>query len=229
MRLRVITSFLLAATAVTLARAVVPIGCGAPGMKVTQSGQGGVTIFRDEDQIVGSGFVGGFNGRKIEVIYGDLQHGYSGGEQLFPIDSNSAFTCSAPGWDFMVNHQSPTPHRWDFEPRMGAIYRIQNGQLRVSKNLGELSKMYSLPAGGILLGSIDGKVFYWEKFDAERVFCRGSEREGVRKIAIPKRVVDIFGVTRGIHKDFGFVTFEKSEGFIHYAPYQDGFYEFNIN
>jgi len=48
-------------------------------------------------------------------------------------------------------------------------------------------------------------------------------------IGLPRGVVDLYGVTRGVKKDIGVVVFRKSPGLIHYAPYTHGFLEFNLN
>ena len=63
------------------------------------------------------------------------------------------------------------------------------------------------------------------------VYYRGVvERNATNCFVLPKRVVDLFGATKAIHKgkEIGFMVFEQSPGLFHYSPYTFDFIEFSF-
>ena len=81
----------------------------------------------------------------------------------------------------------------------------------------------------MFLGAFDNLVFFWRAFDPSEVYWRRLGDDAVFKASLPRNVIDIYGATRGIRKDVGFVVFAKARGLIVYAPYETVFVELSLS
>jgi hypothetical protein len=81
----------------------------------------------------------------------------------------------------------------------------------------------------VFLGAFDNLVFFWRAFDPSNVYWRRLGDDSVFEAPLPRNVIDIYGATRGIRKDVGFVVFAKTRGLIVNAPYQTEFVELSLS
>ncbi|MGH2508535.1 MAG: hypothetical protein ACRDHZ_14220 [Ktedonobacteraceae bacterium] len=207
------------------------LGSGNPGLKVVslvQFGKNAIAIYQDEPQTVGNGLMGGYRDRHI-VLLADQGYGFNqqsmdvnGLEQLYPFDNARAFTCSGGHWNEAYN-------QWLYEPRYSTLYKIVNGQIITSQDVQSIAQNeYHLTSKEVFLGFIDSRVFFWRSFDPSRVFWKKCDSPEEWMASMPGGIIDIYGATRGIRKDVGFVVFRKSPGLIHYSPYTEDFIELMI-
>lgn len=202
------------------------IGSGHPGMKIALRSSSAIAIYEDEPETVGVGLRGGMRDRHLVVL---LDHGYSFNqkamdipEQLYPLASDSAFTCSGGAWNFDTR-------RWDQTKRKAIGYRLVNGQLTVIPDaLSKAALNYKLKPNESFLGRIDGRIFFWRDYLPRTLFWREIETSRVYSIELPKGIIDIYGVTRGVRKDIALVVFRKSPGLIHIAPNMHDVLEFSL-
>jgi hypothetical protein len=194
------------------------IGSGNPGLKVAARGTNAdaVVIYQDEPETVGIGLQAGMMDRKIMVIYDKgynfRQQDMENPDQLYPFDQDSTFTSSGGSWDQLGKN-------WDYTPRGASGLRLANGGLTTFTNIQAAAEAkYHLSNDETFLGFIDNKVFFWRGFNPTRVFWRERDSQEVYYYTMPKQLIDIYGVTRGIQKDVCFVTFAKSTGFFQYSP-----------
>jgi len=202
------------------------LGNGDPGLKVATRGAGSAVIYRDEPQTVGVGLRGGMMSRNIEVIvdqgYGFNKQSMDIPSQLYPLDAVTAYTCSGGSWSSDFKH-------WDYSRRKTIGYKLVSGQLTVVPDAQKVAaEKYSLGKGEIFLGYIDGRIFYWRDFDPNYIYWRKPPEAKVYAASIPSGVIDLYGATRGIKKDIGFVVFRKSSGPLSYSPYTDDFIEITL-
>lgn len=211
------------------ARATSPLldlGSGHPGLKVATRGAEAVVIYRDEPKTVGAGLQGGMATRDIVVLI-DRQYQFRRDQmdipqQLFPLDENSAFTCEGGSWSSDFKH-------WEYRRRHWAGYRLVEGQLTTIADVQKTAaEKYRLESGEMFLGFIDGRIFFWKNFDPTRVYWRKLGNATVYRVSMPNGIVDLYGATRGIQKDIGFVAFRKSPGFFHYSLYEHDFVEIHL-
>jgi len=203
------------------------IGSGNPGLKVVTNKLGAVAVYQDEPQTLGAGGMGGWKNRQINVIVDD---GYNFdksfleiSDQLFPFDSDSAFTCKGGSWtsDFS---------RWDYSRRKYFGYRLLDGRLTIFNDVQkQASEKYQLSPGEEFLGCIDQRIFFWKGFNPSSVYWREQGTSRIYRLDLPKGIIDLLGATRGIKKDIAFLTFRKSHGFFHYSPYTFEPIEFNLS
>ena len=114
-------------------------------------------------------------------------------------------------------------------PRISALYILVDGKLTISNDVqAQAMARYALKSNEVFLGRIDNNIFYWKGFDPSRVFWHAKDSSTVFSIELTKAVIDIYGATRGVKKDIGFVVFRKSPGFFHYSPYTDEFVEISL-
>ena len=203
------------------------IGDGSPGLKVATKESGAIVIYQDEPTTVGIGLMGGMLERKIKVIldqgYGFRQEAMQEQEQLYPFDEQSAFTSEIGSW-------GPDYKAWRYVPRKSVGYRLADGRITVFESAQEAAReKYQLKPDEVFLGAIDHKVFFWKAFDPSIVFWRTSGSAELSSYRLPKRVIDLYGITRGITNDVGVVVFERSPGLIHYSPYTTEFIQFSTS
>jgi hypothetical protein len=204
------------------------IGSGNPGLKAVSKNPAGIAIYQDEPETVGNGLMGGFRTRHIRVIV-DQGYGFNqenmdvnGLKQLYPFDPDSAFSCSGGQWG--------SPSNWQYEPRTSTLYRTNENKVEVTQDVQEMARAkYNLTPNEVFLGYIDGKVFYWRSFDPSRVFWKEHGSHIELSVPMPAGIIDIYGATRGIRKDIGFVVFRKSQGLIQYSPYTSDFVEISLS
>jgi hypothetical protein len=199
------------------------LGTGDPGLKVATRGEDAIVIYRDEPQTVGTGLMGGMMSRKIEILIDRNYHFQKNRmvvpSQLYPFDSESAFSCEGGTW-------SADFKRWQYLPRKCAVYRLVDGQLTTFADVQKVAaEKYRLAPGEVFLGLIDHRVFFWRDFNPARVYWHQLGDASVYSIDMPTEVIDLYGATRGIRGDVGFVVFKKSTGFFRYSPYTEGFTE----
>ncbi len=142
--------------------------------------------------------------------------------QLFPLDADSAFASSVGKW-------SAEPRHWEYLPRVSVGYRISDGQLTTIPDVQRVaSEKYRLEAGEVFLGFIDNRVFFWRNFNPAHVYWRELGNAAVYSADLPAGVIDVYGATRGIQKDVGFVVFRKAGGRLPYSPYTHDFIEISF-
>jgi hypothetical protein len=199
------------------------LGSGDPGLKVATRGADAIVIYKDEAETVGVGLIGGMESRKIEVLI-DRQYHFQQNRmdiprQLYPFDAESAFTCEGGAWSADFKH-------WQYTPRRCSAFRLVDGQLTTFTDVQKVAaEKYRLGADEVFLGLIDNRVFFWRGFNPARVYWRQFGDDSVYSVDMPKDVIDLFGATRGIRGDVGFVVFRKSTGFFSHSPYTHGFTE----
>lgn len=205
------------------------IGSGNPGLKVATRGtnSNAIVIYQDEPETVGNGLQGGMMDRKIKVIfdrgYNFRQEDMEIPEQLYPFDSDSAFTSTGGSWD-------PLGRNWEYIPRGTSGFRLANGDLTTFTNVQMAAEAkYHLNSDEAFLGFIDNKVFFWRGFNPTRVFWRERDSQEVYYYIMPKQVIDIYGVTKGIQNDVCFVAFGKSTGLFSYSPYEERLVQINFS
>ena len=191
--------------------AQITIGNGAPGMKVATL-QDGIChgIYLDAPEAVGVGTWGGLEERNPVILYGRISFDsvrdqiHFSSQQLYPIDRYTAFTSEIRNVSFDDKPETD---------RIVTIYHLENGRLEISKDakgaLEEAARKYNLEKGARLLGRIDDTIFYWVNFDKTKIYWKKIGSNKAQRIKVPSRVIDIYGVTRGITKQYCFVGFQK--------------------
>jgi hypothetical protein len=118
---------------------------------------------------------------------------------------------------------SPDGKIWNYWPRKTRVFSTNAESIWVSDNVYALAcSRYGLTTNQLYLGKIGTNIYYWETRNPAKVYYRGVVHAGATNyLELPKRVVDLLGVTKAIHKgkDIGFMAFEQSPGFFHYSPY----------
>lgn len=202
------------------------IGSGNPGLRIDTRGQDRLVIFEDEPQTMGASLRGGMQNRKIKVV---IDQGYNFGKelmlhssQLFPFGPNAAFTSRIGSWN--------SARGYNYKARSYIGYRLLDGRVTVFQDVQrEATLAYQLPVGAEFLGYIDHRVFYWNDFKPTHVFWREEGSSRVSRVELPKGVIDIWGVTRGIRKDIAILLFRQSHGFFKYSPYTEEVFEFTLS
>ena len=142
--------------------------------------------------------------------------------QLFPLDTTSAFTCDGGRW-------STDFKRWQYTPRESTGWRLVDGQLTMIDDVQkQAAREYQLAPDEMFLGLIDNRIFYWRDFNPSRVFWRKFGNDAVYSAGMPRGVIDLFGATKGIRRDVGFVVFRRSPGIPLYSPYRVDFMEISL-
>ena len=156
----------------------------------------------------------------LDKGYGFDQQAMDIPEQLYPLDSDSAFTCSGGAWNLDTK-------RWDQTKRKAIGYRLVNGQLTVIPDaFSEAALKYKLRPNESFLGRVDGRVFFWRNYLPTTLFWREIVTSRVYGLELPNGIIDLYGVTRGVQKDIALVVFRKSPGLIQIAPYTNDVLEF---
>jgi hypothetical protein len=199
----------------------VNLGSGEPGLKIIYKASNQFVIFLDEPWTVGEGLIGGYYQRDIEVVaeqnYGLKEkllsrtwHDFP--KQLYAFDEQTAFTCDGgAGW-------SSDGKIWNYWPRTTKVFAISSNGISVSDDLYAGARArYGLTTNQLFLGRIGTNIYYWETQNPRRIYFRSVGGENASNyFPLPKAVIDIFGVTKGVtkmHKDLAFVVFRKSAGF----------------
>src|SRR5271165_2450204 len=183
------------------------IGSGQPGLKITTRAPGSIVIYQDEPSTVGVGLVGGMATRKIRVLI-DQNYHFSKDrmeipEQLYPLDPDAAFTSSGGTWT--DNFQ-----RWDYTARTYVGYRERGSEVDLIPDIQAAARrLYNLSPDDVFFCAFDNLVFFWSAFDPSHVFWRRLGDNAEFEASLPQNVIDIYGATRGIRKDVGFVVFAK--------------------
>jgi hypothetical protein len=203
------------------------IGSGQPGLKIATRAPGSIVIYEDEPSTVGVGLMGGMATRKIRVLI-DQNYHFSKDrieipEQLYPLDPDAVFTSSGGTW-------TENFHRWEYTARTYVGYRARGSEVDLIPDIQAAARrIYSLRPDDVFLGAFDNLVFFWSAFDPSHVFWRRLGDNAVFEASLPRNVIDIYGATRGIRKDVGFVVFAKARGLIVYAPYETEFVELSLS
>lgn len=194
------------------------LGGGEPGLKVIYVETNQAAIFVDESWTVGTGLVGGYDNRKIDVLF-DQNYGLKEKirnrtwtdtpEQLYPFDVSTAFTCDP--------------------PNETELFSMHGDHLIVTKDVYSLAcSRYGLSTNQLFLGTLGTNIYYWAAQDPRKVFFRPvGEVNATNFFELPKGMIDLMGVTRGVKdsENVGFVVLQKSKGFFHYSPNEFSFIE----
>jgi len=190
-------------------------------------------IYLDEPWTVGPGLKGGMDKRQIEIVldrnYGLKQRLQSRDgtipdpQQLYPFDNQRAFTCESA----ILGLDPKTLTDW---PHQTQMFTINGDSLSVSDDVYALARhQHGLTTNQYFLGMIGTDVFYWEMGDPRKAYCRpAGEKQAAIYFELPKSMIDLFGVTKGVKKDVGFVVLKKSTGFFLYSPNEFVFLEFSF-
>jgi hypothetical protein len=212
------------------------LGSGEPGLKIDYKTTNCFVIYLDEPWTVGTGFIGGYDKRHIDVLL-DRNFGlkeklptrqWDGNpQQLYPFDDQRGFTCD-------VAAMGPDPKTWKNSsnwPHQTQLFSMNGDSLSVSDDVYALARhQYGLTTNQFFLGKIGANIFYWEMGDPEKAFFRAvGEKAPSRYFELPKGVIDLFGVAKSVKKDVGFVVLRKSPGLIHYSPNTFDFIEVSFN
>jgi hypothetical protein len=217
---------ILAFAAPSYAADLLQIGSGQPGLKIATRAPDALVIYEDEPTTVGHGLMGGIEKRNIRVLI-DRNYHFSKesmeiSEQLYPLDSDTVFTSHGGSW--------AAPHHWNYMSRTYIGYRVHGSEVEVIPYVqATASRLYGLSVGEEFLGAFDNCVFFWRDFDPSHVYWRHSGDSSVFEASLPRNVIDIYGATRGIRKDVGFVVFAKAGGLIAYSPYDFEFVELSLS
>lgn len=226
--------FLVTASFPLLAADALPLnlGSGEPGLHVIYNTTNQYVVFLDEPWTVGDGLFGGYDKRKIQVLtdrnFGlkEMIQTRTWGEgdvlELYAFDEQTAFTCEGGMW-------SADYKTWHYWPRKTQVFSTNADGILVSEDVYELARTrYGLTTNQLFLGKIGTNIFYWETRDSKRVYYHAAEKaQATNYFKLPKRVIDIYGVTRAVNtnKAVGFNTFSKSTGWFRYSPYSSEFIE----
>jgi len=202
------------------------LGSGQPGLKIMDKGTNQFVIYLDEPWTVGVGSMGGYYDRHIVVLF-DRNYGLKemirtrtwdgGAQQLYPFDDQRAFTCD------VATNSSNWPHQTQ-------MITINGDSPSISDDVYALARQqYGLTTNQYFLGKIGTNIFYWEMGDPRKAYCRPiGEKEAAIYFELPKGMIDLFGVTKGVKKDIGFVVFKKSTRFFSFSYYEFVFLEFSF-
>jgi len=208
------------------------LGSGQPGLKIMYKGTNQFVIYLDEPWTVGVGLMGGYYERHIDVLF-DRNYGlkemirtrmWDGDpKQLYPFDDQRAFTCE----DIFLDADPKPGTSWCHQAKM---FTINGSSLSVSDDVYALARhQYGLTTNHYFLGKIGTNIFYWEMGDPRKAYCRPiGEKQAAIYFELPKGMIDLFGVTKGVKKDVGFVVLKKSTGFFPYSPNEFVFLEFSF-
>jgi hypothetical protein len=201
------------------------IGSGYLGLKVITGMErsNSIVIYQDTPPTVGGVIPGKMEGYSVKVIY---ERGYHfseeslwGGdipipEQLYPFSTNSAFTSRGGTWDFSTG-------KWQYSSRTYVGYFFASEKLIIFTSVQERARaLYHLNSDDVFLGAVDGKSFFWKKFKPSKIFWRDQNSQKEFYYALPRGIIDIYGVTKGIQKDVQIRVFRKSSGFMQITPYE---------
>ncbi len=196
-------------------------------MKVATRDPDSIVIYEDEPSTVGIGLQGGMATRKIRVIIDQNYHFTKNRmelpDQLYPLDRDAVFTSSGGNW-------ADNFSRWEYASRTYVGYRARGSDVEVISDIqAEAHRLYKLGPDEVFLGAFDNLIFFWIAFKPWHVYWRRLGDNGVFEASLPRNVIDIFGATRGIRKDVGFVVFAKARGLFASAPYKTEFVELSLS
>jgi hypothetical protein len=210
------------------------LGSGEPGLHIIYKGTNQFVIYVDEPWTVGSWLIGGMPERHLQIIcdrnYGlkeriqSLTGKIDTIQQLYPFDDQRAFTC-----DLAVVEPDPKTGG-DMWPHQNMLISLDGDSLSVSDDVYALARhQYGLTTNQVFLGKIGTNVFYWEMGDPRKAYCRAvGEKQAAVYFELPKGMIDLFGVAKGVKKDVGFVVLKKSTGFFRYSSNEFVFLEFSL-
>lgn len=216
------------------------LGSGNPGLHVIYNTANQYVIFLDEPWTVGSGLIGGYDKRNIQIL-ADRNFGlkemirtrtWGQGDvlQLYAFDEQTAFTCegdSKPpdGQVYTTNgmgYYDSADGRKVYFPRKTQVFSTNAESIVSSDDVYALARSrYNLTTNQLFLGRIGTNVFYWETREAAKVYYHAAEDpHATNYFKLPKGIIDICGVTKAVsaNKDVGFELLRKSKGLFHYAP-----------
>ena len=203
------------------------LGSGDPGLKIIYKSTNEFVIYDDESWTFGPGLLGGYDERKIKILldrnYGlrpKIQtRGWSDmPEQLYPFGNGRAFTCEV----------GSVESNW---PHTTVLFSLDGTSLSQRNDLyEEARKLYGLTTKQLFLGKIGSNIYYWQRPDARKVFCRStSDAKAVRYWELPKGVEDVFGVAKSAKKDVLIEVFRRSTGFFHVAPFEFSYIDLSLS
>ena len=206
------------------------LGGGEPGLKIIYKATNQFVIYRDEAWTVGPGLIGGYENRKIDVLFDrnfalkqkiQTRSWEDIPQQLYPFDDQRAFTCD-------VTNLGPDPENWSNWTHRTQVFSLNGDSISVSDDVYPMARQqYGLTSNQLFLGKIGTNIFYWESPDPKKVFYRpASGGTATNYFEFPKGMIDLFGVTKSVKKDVGFVVSKKSAGFFNYTPDEFAFIEF---
>jgi hypothetical protein len=207
------------------------LGTGEPGLKIIYKTTNQFAIYLDEPWTVGpDGIIGGYDKRHIDVLFDrnyelkeklQTRKWDDNPQQLYSFDVQRGFTCESAklGLD---------PKTFTHWPHQTQVFSINGDFLSVSDDLYALARhQYGLTTNQFFLGKIGTNVFYWEMGDPREAYYRPvTERKTASYFELPAGMIDLFGVTKSVKKDVGFVVLKKSTGFFSYSPNEFVFLEF---
>jgi hypothetical protein len=208
-------------------KGIISIGSGEPGLKVDVFKPDAPVLYRDQPETVGEGTRGGTCERKIDVIFDKTSRFscYSSqvAEQLYPFDGKSAFTSET---EYLPPFNAPVLK----SRRKLTLYRLINGKLQIGNDVqSEASRLYGLERNDLFLGYIDGRIFYWHTDVPSLVYWRNNGKPEIHSIKLPRGVTEVYGVTKGIKKDVGFVVLRYPPRFsFSVSPMTSDFLEFSL-
>ncbi len=203
------------------------IGTGNPGLKVAKNESEAIVIYKDEPQTLGVGLMGGMSDRQIKVIVDDGYHFDKSDmaipKQLFPFDSNAAFSSEGGRWRIGFKE-------WNYLARTYSGYRVESGKLTTFQDVQVSARAkYKLTSSDEFLGCFGGRVFFWRGFDPSFVYWRGVSDSHTYRFLLPKGTIDLYGACKGVKKEIAIVIFGKSHGLFHNSPYTHEVCEFNLS
>jgi hypothetical protein len=224
------------------------LGGGEPGLHIVfgRKSTNQYALYLDEPWTIGSGLIGGYDKRHIEVL---LDHSYGlkekiqargwgdGPDQLYPFDDETAFTYNGESIVYKgdlyiiksLGYQMSPDGKSFYIPRRTQVFSIKGDGIVVANDVYALAcARYGLTTNQLFLGKIGTNVYYWEKQDPRKVYYRPASGErATNYFEFPKGILDFKGVTRGIkeRENIGFAVLRKSKGFFHYSPNEFAFIE----
>jgi hypothetical protein len=183
-------------------------------------------VLKSGRETIGVGLQGGMLNRKITVLFDKNYHFDQNSMEipndLYAIDRDTAFTCSAGEW--------ASPGQWSHTPRRTTGYRLVNGELTVFEDVQQAAQIkYDLKSNEVFLGFLNNTVFFWRDFNPKFVFWRQLGSPQTFRIELPNGIIEIYGAAKGIKQDVGFMVFRKTPGLIHWYPRTWGFVEIQLS
>lgn len=211
------------------------IGSGYPGLKIAikQTDPGAIVIYQDTPPTAGGVRPGRIPGYSIDVLYDNGYHLTSASmwsdiyapipQQLYPFGTNSAFTSSGGSWDL-------TSGKWQYASRTYTGYGLKDGKLTIFTNVQDAARIrYRLDDDDVFLGCVGDNVFFWKRYVPSKVFWINGNTRKEFYYGLSRKVIDIFGVTKGLGKDVDIRVFRKASGLIQITPYEPGFIEISFS
>jgi hypothetical protein len=178
------------------------IGSGYPATRAFDNGTS-IVIYRDKIINIGAGTLGAACYHNITRI---AEQGPKVGDDAL-INSNQQVYPLAPGMCFTDGFDS------------AKVYLAKDGAIAQKIDITKISReIYALDQRRVFLGCLDGQVYYHEDNDLTKLYKMDVKSQSIKSANIPKGILKIQGVTRGIRKDVGLFVLRKSPGLAHVTP-----------